>query len=58
MFNVGEFIESAKRIFIISRKPTWKDYQTMVKITGLGILVIALLGFVIIFVFRLFSLGS
>jgi len=57
MFNVGKFIDDTKRIFHLSRKPSWKDYQTMCKITFLGILLIALIGFVIIFTFNILKLG-
>lgn len=57
MLDIPGFLASAKRIFLLSRKPSWKDYQTMAKITGLGILVIGLIGFVVIFVFKLFKIG-
>lgn len=57
VFNLGEFIASSKRIFYISRKPSWKDYVEMVKVTGLGIILIAILGFVITFFFKFFRIG-
>lgn len=43
---------------MLSRKPSWKDYQTMAKITGLGIIAIGLIGFAVIFTFKLLSIGS
>ncbi|MBU0661842.1 MAG: protein translocase SEC61 complex subunit gamma [Candidatus Diapherotrites archaeon] len=57
MFDIGGFINSSKRIFTVSKKPDWREYQTMAKITGLGIILIAIIGFVILFFFRFFKLG-
>ena len=58
VFKLGEFIASSKRIFYISRKPSWKDYVEMSKVTGLGIILIAIIGFAITFVFKFFGLGA
>ncbi len=55
--KIGSFLESAKRIFYLSKKPTWKEYIQMAKVTGIGILLIALLGSIIIFIFKFLKLG-
>ncbi|MFH1225541.1 MAG: protein translocase SEC61 complex subunit gamma [Candidatus Diapherotrites archaeon] len=57
MFDVSGFIDSTKRILTVSKKPDRKEYATMVKITGLGILLIAVVGFVVMLIFRLLNLG-
>jgi protein transport protein SEC61 subunit gamma-like protein len=54
---VTSFISSSKRILIVSRKPDKKEFSTMCKITGIGIIIIAAVGFVITFVFKLLGLG-
>lgn len=58
MFDIAGFLASAKRIFIVSKKPTWQEYKTMAKITGLGIVLIAIIGFIIDLIFNLFKLGK
>ena len=52
--KLSSFIFSSKRVLVIARKPNWQEYQTMAKVTGLGILVIAVLGYVI-YLFFAFS---
>ena len=58
VFKFREFLDSAKRVVLLSKKPTWQEYQTMAKVTGLGIILIAIVGFVIIFIFKLTGLGQ
>lgn len=45
MFNLGEFIQSSTRIFTVSRKPGAKEFEVMAKVTGLGIVLIGVIGF-------------
>ena len=51
-------LESWRRIFTISKKPDWKEYRSMLKIVSAGILVIALIGFVVILFFTVTKIGS
>ena len=61
MINLREaasyLISSSKRILIVSRKPDRKEFSTMSKITGIGIIVIAVVGFIVTLFFKLFGLG-
>ena len=41
------FIKECKRVLQVTKKPTMEEYKAIVKVTGLGILVIGALGFVI-----------
>ncbi|MFH1235141.1 MAG: protein translocase SEC61 complex subunit gamma [Candidatus Diapherotrites archaeon] len=50
-------LESWKRIFTVSKKPDWEEYKLMLKVTALGILLIGVLGFAVLLVFSLTSLG-
>lgn len=52
-----DFFESSKRVLIVSRKPGWKEFSVMAKITGIGILVIAVIGVIITFFFKVLGLG-
>ncbi len=56
-FDVMGFINTSRRIFIVSKKPRWQDYRTMAKITGIGIIIIAVIGFIVILLFRVLKLG-
>ncbi len=53
MVNLKEFIKECKRVLTITKKPTTEEYKVIVKISGLGILAIGLLGFIISLIFRL-----
>jgi protein transport protein SEC61 subunit gamma-like protein len=47
------FIDAAKRILIVSKKPDKNEFQAMAKVTGLGILVIGVVGYIVRLVFAL-----
>jgi len=53
MGKISDFIAASRRILVVSKKPAWSDYKTMAKITGLGMIFIALIGFAIALIFRL-----
>lgn len=40
-------ISETRRILILTRKPRRKEYDNVAKITGIGIIIIGLLGFII-----------
>ena len=52
-----KFINSSRRVFIIAKKPDWNEFQTMAKVTGVGIIVIAVIAYVIYIVFAFTPLG-
>lgn len=56
MSFISEFIASAKRIYTVSKKPTTKEFLDMSKITGIGIIIIGLIGYIITFIFQYFAL--
>ena len=51
------FAASARRVFVIAKKPTWQEFQTMGKVTGIGILIIALIAYVVYLIFAFTPLG-
>lgn len=57
MFDFKAFISSSKRIFVVSKKPTGPEFNTMAKITGLGIVLIGLIGFIVMLLFKILGLG-
>ena len=57
MFNVAEFLQQARRIILVSRKPTWQEYVVMSRVTGIGIIAIGVLGAIITLIFVLTAIG-
>ena len=46
-FKLKRFIIECIRVVKVTKKPTKEEYKTIVKVTGIGILAIGLIGFVI-----------
>lgn len=57
MSKLSDFISSSKRIFIVSRKPSWKEFSVMAKVTGLGILIVGVIGYLVEVVFKITGIG-
>lgn len=45
--GLASFLVSARRIIVISHKPDWDSYRQMALVTGLGIIIIGIVGYVI-----------
>lgn len=41
------FLKESKRVLQVTRKPNMEEFKTIVKVTGLGVLIIGLIGFII-----------
>jgi len=50
--KITAFIEDSKRIFTISKKPSKEEFFAMLKATGIGIILIGIIGYIISFVFN------
>jgi len=48
------YLKECARIVRITKKPTREEFKTIVKVSGLGILIIGLLGFVITMIKQVF----
>ena len=46
-YKIKAFIAECVRVLRITKKPDAIEYKTIVKVSGLGILIIGLLGFVV-----------
>ena len=51
--DVNAFIQRSQRVFTVSYRPTDKEFWAMARTTGLGIVLVGLIGFVITLVFSL-----
>jgi len=45
--GLKEFIMESRRVLRVTKKPTKQEYVTIVKVSGLGIMAIGLIGFFI-----------
>ena len=45
--SIRGFLKQCERVLRVSKKPDNEEYKTVAKVTGLGIIVIGLRGFVI-----------
>ena len=45
------FLASSRRVLVIARKPTWQEFKAMAKVTGIGILIVAVLAYIVFLVF-------
>jgi len=44
--DISSFLNNAKRVLTLSKKPTSEEFWTIAKVTGMGILVLGLIGYV------------
>jgi len=54
---IGSFIEDAKRIFVVSKKPTMEEYKRMALIVALGMIAIGIICYIIYLFFALSGIG-
>jgi protein transport protein SEC61 subunit gamma-like protein len=52
MFDVKKFLNSTKRIFTVSKKPNMSEYKIMSQVTGIGIIIIGIIAFIIMLIFQ------
>ena len=45
--KLKSFIRESKRVLQVTKKPNMTEFKMIVKVTGLGILIIGLIGFII-----------
>jgi protein transport protein SEC61 subunit gamma-like protein len=45
--DIMKFLTQCRRVFVVATKPTSQEFKQTAKITGLGIILIGLVGFLI-----------
>ena len=48
------FIEESRRVLIVTKKPSKEEFKTIVKASGLGILIIGFIGFIVAMIQQIF----
>lgn len=54
MMGLGDFLSNSKRVFLVAKKPTNSEYWELVKVIGLGIVILGVLGFLLLLIIKLF----
>ncbi len=54
--DLKAFWKKSKRVWIVMKKPTKKEYQLTAKVTALGILILGTIGFLIMILFQITGL--
>ena len=50
MQNIKNFITECKRVLKVTKKPDAEEFKTIVKVSGVGILIIGAIGFLLFLV--------
>jgi protein transport protein SEC61 subunit gamma and related proteins len=52
--NLKEFYQKCKRVWLVMKRPTKKEFNLISKVTAIGILIIGFVGFIISIIVSLF----
>ena len=56
--NIRNTVERMRRVLLVANKPDKAEFKQSAKITGLGFLVIGIIGFVIFIIVQLITQGA
>jgi protein transport protein SEC61 subunit gamma-like protein len=56
MENLRSFIANSRRVLVIAKKPDRKEFETMAKVTGIGIVIVGAIAYVIYLIFAFLPL--
>ncbi|ASJ03522.1 preprotein translocase subunit SecE [Thermococcus profundus] len=45
--KIKNFLSESRRVLLVTRKPSWKEYKMAAKITGIGMIIIGTIGLLI-----------
>ncbi|QQG39059.1 MAG: protein translocase SEC61 complex subunit gamma [Candidatus Woesearchaeota archaeon] len=54
-FKIKRFTKECIRVFKITKKPTKEEYKSIVKVSGIGIAIIGIIGFIIRMIWQILS---
>jgi protein transport protein SEC61 subunit gamma and related proteins len=55
--SVISFIKQCRRVLIVSKRPDMEEYQNVSKVTGIGVIIIGVIGFIISIIAQLILLN-
>ncbi|MDO5825815.1 MAG: protein translocase SEC61 complex subunit gamma [Methanosphaera sp.] len=45
--SISSFLKQCERVLRVSKKPDMDEYKTVAKVTGIGIIIIGVVGFIV-----------
>jgi len=45
--SVVSFLKQCRRVLIVSKRPDMEEYQNVSKVTGIGVIIIGVIGFIV-----------
>jgi protein transport protein SEC61 subunit gamma and related proteins len=54
VFRLKSFLHECIRVFKVTKKPSMEEFKVIVKVSGIGMLIIGLMGFVIQITWQVF----
>lgn len=54
--RIKNFLSQCRRVITVASKPDKEELKTSIKITGIGIIIIGMIGFVISMIFQIMEL--
>jgi protein transport protein SEC61 subunit gamma-like protein len=55
MKKLKPFLKKCKRVWIVMKKPSKKEFSTISKVSAIGILILGFIGFLISIIMKVFS---
>jgi protein transport protein SEC61 subunit gamma and related proteins len=55
--SVVNFLKQCRRVLIVSKRPDMEEYQNVSKVTGIGVIIIGVIGFIISIIAQLILLN-
>jgi protein transport protein SEC61 subunit gamma-like protein len=55
--SLFEFIKRCKRVIFVAKKPSKEEFKQACKITGIGMAILGIIGFIIFLIFNLLISG-
>ncbi len=53
--DLKAFVAKSKRVWLVLKKPTRKEYEMIAKVSAIGIVLLGVLGFIISLVMKIFA---
>ncbi len=47
MNNISQFLRQCRRVLYVSKRPDMDEYVNVAKVTGIGIIIVGVIGFII-----------
>lgn len=53
MTRLKGFIGKSKRVWMVLKKPSWKEFEMIAKVSAIGIVILGIMGFIVSIIIKL-----